>query len=61
MCVAAVSAFVGALTLGLARDPALSQRKPVQLATVVEHLRGFLQVPSFCIIVVQASVAICAC
>ena len=54
LCVAALSAIVGALTLRFARDPsAQAVRKPAQLGSVLEHLRGFLRVPSFVIIVLQ--------
>lgn len=54
MCVAALSATVGLLTLRLARDPDTGPRKPVQLVTFYQHVCGFLRIPSFVIIVLQA-------
>ena len=61
LCVAALSAAVGALTLRFAHDPtAQSDRKPVQLSTVLGHLQTFLRVPSFVIIVVQVLASGCA-
>ena len=55
LCVAAVSAATGAATLKLAKDPLAAFKEPVGLVSVFGHLRSFLTVPTFVIIVVQAS------
>ena len=55
LCVAAVSAATGAATLKLARDPMATAKEPVGLVSIFGHLRSFLTVPTFVIIVVQAS------
>ena len=55
LCVAAVSAATGAATLKLARDPQAAGKEPAGLLSMFGHLRSFFTIPTFVIIVVQAS------